>query len=106
MCTLQVGNLKERYDHTLFLRHLPAELKPFLAHLQALDYADAPDYSALRGLLGACATRKGVHDVDLFDWERVSTVGGEESMVTSAVAIATTVQAPVKDGALVAATGE
>ena len=30
----QVGNIKEKYDHTQFLRHLPSEFRHIYTHLQ------------------------------------------------------------------------
>ena len=30
----QVGNIKEKYDHTQFLKHLPSEFRHVFTHLQ------------------------------------------------------------------------
>ncbi|ELU12879.1 hypothetical protein CAPTEDRAFT_198680 [Capitella teleta] len=76
----QVGNLKEKYDTGIFLKHLPAELKPFLEHIQSLDYYDKPDYNRLQGLLSQCMQRKGVKEDDPYDWERESTNVGNGSL--------------------------
>ena len=67
----QVGLLKEKYDHSLFLRHLPAEFRAFLNHLQSLTYADTPHYAALAGLIQQCMHRKGIQESDLYDWEKI-----------------------------------
>lgn len=42
---LQVGLMKEKYDHRLLLKHLPSDFKQFLEHIQSLSYADKPDYA-------------------------------------------------------------
>jgi hypothetical protein len=43
--SLQVGLMKEKYDHRLLLKHLPSDLRQFLDHIQSLEYADKPDYA-------------------------------------------------------------
>lgn len=40
----QVGQIKERYDHRLLLKHMPSEFNIFLDHVLALDYYTKPDY--------------------------------------------------------------
>ena len=32
--SLQVGLMKEKYDHRLLLKHLPSDFKQFMEHLQ------------------------------------------------------------------------
>ncbi|XP_026734737.1 tau-tubulin kinase homolog Asator [Trichoplusia ni] len=66
----QVGLMKEKYDHRLLLKHLPSELRQFLEHVQALEYADAPDYGMLGALLERCCKRRGIRDTDPYDWEK------------------------------------
>ena len=66
----QVGNLKETYDHELFLRQLPIEFQNFLLHLQSLDYNDIPDYAMLKGLVLECLDQNGVNNTDPYDWEK------------------------------------
>lgn len=66
----QVGLMKEKYDHRLLLKHLPSELRQFLEHVQALEYADAPDYAMLTALLERCCKRRGIRDQDPYDWEK------------------------------------
>nr|XP_049707166.1 tau-tubulin kinase homolog Asator isoform X14 [Helicoverpa armigera] len=66
----QVGLMKEKYDHRLLLKHLPSELRQFLEHVQALEYADAPDYAMLAALLERCCKRRGIRDTDPYDWEK------------------------------------
>ena len=65
--------MKERYDHRLLLKHLPSDFRQFLDHLQALEYADKPDYSMLFGLFERTMKRRGVRDSDPFDWEKAVT---------------------------------
>ncbi|XP_017764470.1 PREDICTED: uncharacterized protein LOC108553902 isoform X2 [Eufriesea mexicana] len=66
----QVGLMKEKYDHRLLLKHLPADLRVFLEHVQSLGYADKPDYAMLAGLFERCLKRRGVKCTDPYDWER------------------------------------
>ena len=40
----QVGQIKERYDHRMLLKHMPSEFNIFLDHVLALDYYTKPDY--------------------------------------------------------------
>ena len=56
----QVGQLKDRYDNTQMLKHLPSEFRTFLDHISSLDYFDKPDYDQLHGLLTQCMSRKGM----------------------------------------------
>lgn len=65
----QVGQIKQNFDHTQLLRHLPSEFKLFLAHIQNLTYFDSPDYEYLKNLVGQCMRRKGINSDELFDWE-------------------------------------
>ncbi|XP_017775238.1 PREDICTED: uncharacterized protein LOC108561688 isoform X2 [Nicrophorus vespilloides] len=69
----QVGLMKEKYDHRLLLKHLPSDLKQFLDHIQALEYADRPDYTMLISLFERCMKRRGVKESDPYDWEKAST---------------------------------
>ncbi|XP_046741888.1 uncharacterized protein LOC124408761 isoform X3 [Diprion similis] len=66
----QVGLMKEKYDHTLLLRHLPSDLRVFLEHIQSLEYVDKPNYSMLAGLFDRCMKRRGVKEKDPYDWEK------------------------------------
>lgn len=65
----QVGQMKERYDHKLLLKHLPADFKQFLEHIQHLTYYDTPDYDMLAGIFERCIKRRGIKDTDPYDWE-------------------------------------
>jgi tau tubulin kinase len=76
----QVGIMKEKYDNYLLLKHMPSEFKTFLDHIAALDYFDKPDYQMLHSLFDQCMRRKGIRDVDPFDWEKGC---GEGSLTTT-----------------------
>ncbi|KAI4454971.1 casein kinase-related [Holotrichia oblita] len=66
----QVGLMKEKYDHRLLLKHLPSDFKQFLDHIQSLEYADKPDYQMLISLFERCLKRRGVKEIDPYDWEK------------------------------------
>ena len=76
----QVGTMKEKYDHTLLLKHLPAEFMTFLEHISRLDYYDKPDYDMLQSLFEQCMRTKGVREFDPYDWEKVC---GDGSITTT-----------------------
>ncbi|XP_064602559.1 uncharacterized protein LOC135468308 [Liolophura sinensis] len=76
----QVGVMKEKYEHTQLLKHMPTEFKAFLEHIQTLDYFDKPDYALLHNLFEQCMRRKGIKDFDAFDWEKS---GGDLSLTTT-----------------------
>lgn len=65
----QVGQMKERYDHRLLLKHLPTDFRVFLEHIQSLTYYDTPDYDMLAGIFERCIKRRGIKESDPFDWE-------------------------------------
>ncbi|XP_074595567.1 tau-tubulin kinase asator [Brevipalpus obovatus] len=65
----QVGQMKERYDHRLLLKHLPPDFKLFLEHIQSLTYYDTPDYDYLASIFERCMKRRGIQESDLLDWE-------------------------------------
>lgn len=91
----QVGNLKEKYDPTQFLKHLPSEFRLFLDHIQSLDYYDKPDYNMLQSLLQQCMQRKAVRDGDLYDWEKSS---GDASLATPSTTQAATKESKLPPG--------
>ena len=66
----QVGQMKEKYDHSSMLKHLPSEFKTFLDHINNLEYFDKPDYNMLHGIFQTVMKRKGIKDTDLYDWEK------------------------------------
>ena len=66
----QVGQMKEKYDHSQFLKSLPSEFKQFLEHVQNLRYEDKPDYELLQNLFRTSIARRGYKDSDSYDWEK------------------------------------
>jgi len=91
----QVGGVKERYDHSLLLRHLPLPyFERFLTHIQSLTYNDAPDYVYLRSLLNDCMTAHGVSKNDPFDWEKPSGVQAGVSLLTHPLAARVSTESP------------
>ena len=47
MCVIfkeKVGKMKENYDHSLLLKHMPKEFHDILNHIKSLGYSDKPDY--------------------------------------------------------------
>lgn len=39
-----MGQIKERYEHRMLLKHMPAEFHVFYDHVLDLDYYTKPDY--------------------------------------------------------------
>ena len=66
----QVGSMKEKYEHQLLLKHMPAEFKIIMEHICSLDYYDRPDYFLLTSLIEQCMVRKCVKESDPYDWEK------------------------------------
>ncbi|CAF3399089.1 unnamed protein product [Rotaria sp. Silwood1] len=76
----QVGQMKEKYDHAIFLKSLPSEFKQFLEHIQALHYEDKPDYEFLQNLFRTSIARRAYKESDLYDWEKESNGIDDESL--------------------------
>lgn len=55
----QVGQIKERYDHRMLLKHMPSEFNVFLDHVLALDYYTKPDYQVRAAYRAALALAPG-----------------------------------------------
>ncbi|XP_047467462.1 tau-tubulin kinase 2 isoform X2 [Mugil cephalus] len=70
-----VGKVKEDYDHTQLLRHLPSEFDLFLDHISSLDYFTKPDYQLLMLVFDNSMKTYNVVENDPYDWERTSTDG-------------------------------
>ncbi|CAF4725849.1 unnamed protein product, partial [Rotaria socialis] len=77
----QVGQMKEKYDHAIFLKSLPSEFKQFLEHIQSLHYEDKPDYEFLQTLFRTSIARRAYKESDLYDWEKESN-GIEDEVLT------------------------
>ncbi|XP_062607865.1 rho-associated protein kinase 2-like isoform X2 [Saccostrea cucullata] len=82
----QVGQMKEKYDHTQMLKNMPPEFKTFLEHIESLEYHDKPDYSLMHNLFEQCIRRKAIKDTDPYDWEKI---------YTDSVATTTTTSPPI-----------
>ncbi|OWF52696.1 Tau-tubulin kinase 1 [Mizuhopecten yessoensis] len=79
----QVGNMKEKYDHTLLLKNMPNEFRLFLDHILSLDYFDKPDYCLLHNLFQQCIKRKGIKEPDPYDWEKIYADGSVATTTTT-----------------------
>uniref|UniRef100_A0A8C5MWA8 Codanin-1 C-terminal domain-containing protein n=1 Tax=Leptobrachium leishanense TaxID=445787 RepID=A0A8C5MWA8_9ANUR len=76
----QVGSIKERYEHRLMLKHLPAEFSVFLEHIIGLDYFTKPDYQLLVSVFDNSMKTYGIAESDPFDWEKS---GMDNSLTTT-----------------------
>jgi len=89
----QVGQMKERYDHRLLLKHLPTDFRQFLDHIQSLTYYDTPDYDMLAGIFERCIKRRGIKDSDPYDWEIQAALqqsSGSDTAITTGITPITT----------------
>ncbi|KAM4583989.1 tau-tubulin kinase 1 isoform 1-T2 [Odontesthes bonariensis] len=77
----QVGQIKERYDHRLLLKHMPSEFHIFLDHVLALDYYTKPDYQLLMSVFENSMKERVITENEPFDWEKG---GGDVTLSTSA----------------------
>ncbi|XP_025763806.1 tau-tubulin kinase 1 isoform X5 [Oreochromis niloticus] len=77
----QVGQIKERYDHQLLLKHMPSEFKIFLDHVLALDYYTKPDYQLLMSVFENSMKERIITENEPFDWEKG---GSDVTLSTSA----------------------
>lgn len=96
----QVGQMKERYDHRLLLKHLPADFRQFLEHIQSLTYFDTPDYDTLAGVIERCIKRRGIKDTDPYDWEIQASLQSASDKISSQspkVLMDTTSNLPLND---------
>ncbi|KAK2819447.1 hypothetical protein Q7C36_021093 [Tachysurus vachellii] len=75
----QVGQVKERYDHRMLLKHMPSEFNVFLEHILSLDYYTKPDYQLLMSVFENSMKARIITESELFDWEKSST----ESMLST-----------------------
>ncbi|XP_071359512.1 tau-tubulin kinase 1 isoform X3 [Trachinotus anak] len=77
----QVGQIKERYDHRMLLKHMPAEFNIFLDHVLALDYYTKPDYQLLMSVFENSMKDRIITENEPFDWEKG---GSDVTLSTSA----------------------
>ncbi|XP_066510899.1 tau-tubulin kinase 1-like [Hoplias malabaricus] len=75
----QVGQVKERYDHRMLLKHMPSEFHIFLDHVLALDYYTKPDYQLLMSVFENSMKERIITENELYDWEKT----GSDTMLTS-----------------------
>nr|XP_061792114.1 tau-tubulin kinase 1-like [Nerophis lumbriciformis] len=66
----QVGQIKERYDHRMLLKHMPSEFNVFLDHVLALDYYTKPDYQLLMSVFENSMKERIITENEPFDWEK------------------------------------
>ncbi|XP_064821398.1 LOW QUALITY PROTEIN: tau-tubulin kinase 1 [Oncorhynchus masou masou] len=71
----QVGQIKERYDHRMLLKHMPSEFHIFLDHVLGLDYYTKPDYQLLMSVFENSMKERIIMENEPFDWEK----GGTDS---------------------------
>nr|XP_046232848.1 tau-tubulin kinase 1 isoform X2 [Scatophagus argus]XP_046232857.1 tau-tubulin kinase 1 isoform X2 [Scatophagus argus] len=76
----QVGQIKERYDHRLLLKHMPSDFSIFLEHVLALDYYTKPDYQLLMSVFENSMKERIITENEPFDWEK----GGDVALSTTA----------------------
>ncbi|XP_044045228.1 tau-tubulin kinase 1 isoform X2 [Siniperca chuatsi] len=77
----QVGQIKERYDHRMLLKHMPTEFTVFLDHVLALDYYTKPDYQLLMSVFENSMKERIITENEPFDWEKG---GSDATLSTSA----------------------
>ncbi|XP_068177252.1 tau-tubulin kinase 1 isoform X1 [Antennarius striatus] len=77
----QVGQIKERYDHRMLLKHMPSEFNVFLDHVLALDYYTKPDYQLLMSVFENSMKERIITENEPFDWEKA---GSDVTLSTSA----------------------
>ncbi|XP_035376721.1 tau-tubulin kinase 1 isoform X2 [Electrophorus electricus] len=69
----QVGQVKERYDHRMLLKHMPSEFHVFLEHVLSLDYYTKPDYQLLMSVFENSMKERIITENELYDWEKSCT---------------------------------
>ncbi|MBN3295075.1 TTBK1 kinase, partial [Amia calva] len=75
----QVGQIKERYDHRMLLKHMPSEFHTFLDHVLGLDYFTKPDYQLLMSVFESSMKERIITENEPFDWEK----GGTDSLLST-----------------------
>uniref|UniRef100_A0A3B4C2Y6 non-specific serine/threonine protein kinase n=1 Tax=Pygocentrus nattereri TaxID=42514 RepID=A0A3B4C2Y6_PYGNA len=69
----QVGQIKERYEHKMLLKHMPSEFYIFLDHVLGLDYYTKPDYQLLMSVFENSMKEREITENEPFDWEKAGT---------------------------------
>ncbi|XP_055039512.2 tau-tubulin kinase 1 isoform X2 [Misgurnus anguillicaudatus] len=75
----QVGQIKERYDHRMLLKHMPSEFNVFLEHVLGLDYYTKPDYQLLMSVFDNSMKERIITENEPYDWEK----SGTDSMISA-----------------------
>ncbi|XP_039594382.1 tau-tubulin kinase 1 [Polypterus senegalus] len=75
----QVGQIKERYDHRMLLKHMPSEFHIFLDHVSSLDYFTKPDYQLLMSVFENSMKERIITENEPFDWEK----GGTDALLST-----------------------
>ncbi|XP_016404169.1 tau-tubulin kinase 1-like isoform X2 [Sinocyclocheilus rhinocerous] len=73
----QVGQIKERFDNRMLLKHMPSEFNVFLEHVLGLDYYTKPDYQLLMSVFENSMKERIVTENEPYDWEK----SGTDSMI-------------------------
>ncbi|XP_016343409.1 tau-tubulin kinase 1-like isoform X2 [Sinocyclocheilus anshuiensis] len=69
----QVGQIKERYEHRMLLKHMPAEFHIFYDHVLDLDYHTKPDYQLLMTVFENSMKERVITENEPYDWEKSGT---------------------------------
>ncbi|XP_052435738.1 tau-tubulin kinase 1 isoform X1 [Carassius gibelio] len=69
----QVGQIKERYEHRMLLKHMPAEFHIFYDHMLDLDYHTKPDYQLLMSVFENSMKERVITENEPYDWEKSGT---------------------------------
>ncbi|XP_077095525.1 tau-tubulin kinase 1 [Siphateles boraxobius] len=69
----QVGQIKERYEHRMLLKHMPAEFHVFYDHVLDLDYFTKPDYQLLMSVFENSMKERVITENEPYDWEKSGT---------------------------------
>ncbi|XP_067311706.1 tau-tubulin kinase 1 [Pseudorasbora parva] len=69
----QVGQIKERYEHRMLLKHMPAEFHVFYDHVLDLDYYTKPDYQLLMSVFENSMKERVITENEPYDWEKSGT---------------------------------
>ncbi|XP_056623646.1 tau-tubulin kinase 1 isoform X2 [Triplophysa dalaica] len=72
----QVGQIKERYEHRMLLKHMPPEFHIFYDHVLDLDYFTKPDYQLLMSVFENSMKERVITENELYDWEKSAMEAG------------------------------
>lgn len=92
-----VGAMKEKYDHTLLLKHMPQDFRLFLHHLQQLNYFTTPDYDFIASIFEKNIKRRNIQSTDPYDWEVIRQSAPSQTTTSSSATRDTLAQAGGRD---------